>query len=155
MYLSEMSIQVWNVLIWKIYSNISWIWSRDIHLLGTRNCMLYAYVQNLNLNWLMCSCKCYFVLRFLVHQIVGSTSYSLIYLPVPGHYQHKTHNRYVSEKKFTLRYVGVIRFSVHLLQLLPVRFTQQHFMCCISKSKMKYKQKLDWKLDHPYFSYGY
>ena len=35
-----------------------------------------------------------------------------------------------------LRYVGAIRFVFHVLQLLPIRFTQQH-SCCISKYVMK------------------
>ena len=39
-------------------------------------------------------------------------------------------------------YVGVIRFVFHVLQLLPIRFTEQN-LCCIGKSTMKYQQKWD------------
>ena len=53
----------------------------------------------------------------------------------------------------TLRYVGVIWFVFHVLQLLPIRLTQQN-SCCISKSLMKHLQRLDRKLDLPLFSYG-
>ena len=40
----------------------------------------------------------------------------------------------------------------HVLQLLPIRFTQQ-VSCCISKSTMKRLQKPNWKSDIPLFSY--
>ena len=39
-----------------------------------------------------------------------------------------------------IRYVGVIWFLFHVLQLLPIRCTQQN-SCCISKSTMKNMQK--------------
>ena len=39
--------------------------------------------------------------------------------------------------KCHLRYVGVIWFVFHVLQLLPIRFTQQN-SCCISKSMIKH-----------------
>ena len=41
-----------------------------------------------------------------------------------------------------LRYEGVMWFVFHVLQLLPIKFTQQN-LCCISKSIMKHMQKLD------------
>ena len=41
-----------------------------------------------------------------------------------------------------LRYVGVIWFLLHVLQLLPTRVAQQN-MYCISKSTMKHMQKQD------------
>ena len=42
----------------------------------------------------------------------------------------------------TIRYVGVIWFAFHILQLLPIRITQQN-ACCISKSTMKHLQITD------------
>ena len=41
-----------------------------------------------------------------------------------------------------VRYMGVIRFEFHVLQLLSIRFTQQN-LCNISKSIMKHHQKSD------------
>ena len=41
-----------------------------------------------------------------------------------------------------LRYVGVSWFVFHVLQLLPITFTQQH-SCCNSEFMMKHLQKLD------------
>ena len=53
-----------------------------------------------------------------------------------------------------VRYVGVIQFLFQVLQLWPVRFTQQN-LCWSSKSIMKHHQKLSWNLDFSLFSYGY
>jgi hypothetical protein len=46
----------------------------------------------------------------------------------------------------SLRCAGVIRFNFHVLQLLPIRFTQQN-LCC--KSMMKHQQKPNWKSNPP------
>ena len=54
----------------------------------------------------------------------------------------------------SIRYVCVIWFVLHVLQLLPVRFTQQ-YLCCTNKSMLKHLQKLDWKPVLPLSSYGY
>ena len=43
-----------------------------------------------------------------------------------------------------IRYVSVIWFVLHVLQLLSTIFIQQN-SCCISKYKIKHMQKLDWK----------
>ena len=53
-----------------------------------------------------------------------------------------------------LRYVCVIWFDFHVLQLLHIRFTQWN-MCCISKCMMKHQQKLDWKLNLLLFTHGH
>ena len=45
-----------------------------------------------------------------------------------------------------LRYRGVIWFMFHVLQLLPIRFTQQNSWC-INKPTMKHMQKLDKKIE--------
>ena len=45
-------------------------------------------------------------------------------------------------------------FTLHVLQLLPIIFTQQN-LCCICKFVTKCSQNLDWKLDLPWFSYIY
>ena len=47
-----------------------------------------------------------------------------------------------------------IWFLSHVLNLLPVRFTQQNSRC-IRKSAMKHMEKPDRKSDFPCFSYGY
>jgi hypothetical protein len=41
--------------------------------------------------------------------------------------------------KTTQGYVGVIGFGFRVLQLLPIRFTQEN-VCCINKSRMKHVQ---------------
>ena len=52
-------------------------------------------------------------------------------------------------------YVGVIWcFLFHVLQLLPIRFTQQ-MVCCTNKPTMKHLQEPDWESYLPWFSYGY
>ena len=43
----------------------------------------------------------------------------------------------------SIRYVRVIWFIFHVLQLLPIRFKQQN-VCCNSKSTMQHQQSLDW-----------
>ena len=49
-------------------------------------------------------------------------------------------------------YVGVcVGFAFHVL---PITFTQWNF-CCIATSTTKHLQKPDWKVDLPWFSYGY
>lgn len=53
-----------------------------------------------------------------------------------------------------LRYVCVIQFVSHLLQLIPIRHRQQNF-CCMSKCMMKHQQKPYWKSDLPWFSIRY
>ena len=53
----------------------------------------------------------------------------------------------------TLRHVGVIWFTFHVLQLLSIRFIEQN-ACCISKSTMKHMQKAYWNSDLPLFGYG-
>ena len=53
----------------------------------------------------------------------------------------------------TLRYVGVIRFTFSVLQLLPIRFEQQKFSC-ISKSRMTYHQNQIESRTSLYFNYG-
>ena len=45
-------------------------------------------------------------------------------------------------------HVGDITVCFHVLQLLPIKFTQRN-LCCISKSTMKYQSDLPW------FRYGY
>ena len=55
----------------------------------------------------------------------------------------------------TIRYMGVIWFVVHVLQLLPIWFTQ-HSVRCISKSTMEHWQKqLCWLSNFPQFRHGY
>ena len=49
-----------------------------------------------------------------------------------------------------VRYVGVIRFILHVLKLLPIRFTKQTHVA-FSKFIMKHLQKPIWKLDLPSF----
>jgi hypothetical protein len=49
----------------------------------------------------------------------------------------------------SLRYAGVIWFIFHVLQLLPIRFTQQN-LCCINISMMKHLQEPNWKSDFPW-----
>ena len=48
----------------------------------------------------------------------------------------------------SMRYVGVIRFVFHVLQLLLIGFTQRN-LCCISISTMKHQHKSHSKLDLP------
>ena len=48
----------------------------------------------------------------------------------------------------SIRCVGVIWFTFHVLQLPRIRFTQ-HNLCCISLSTMKHVQKPNWKSDLP------
>ena len=57
-------------------------------------------------------------------------------------------------KGMVIRYVGVIWFLFHVLQLLPIRFTQQN-SCCINKSTIKHLQNSNWHLDLPRSSYAY
>ena len=42
----------------------------------------------------------------------------------------------------------------HILQLLPIGFTQEK-PCCTKKYTMKHVHKPDWKLNLPWFSYDY
>ena len=48
----------------------------------------------------------------------------------------------------------VIRFVLHVLQLLLIRFELQN-LCCIIKSMMKHQQKLGLQSNLLSFSYGY
>ena len=43
----------------------------------------------------------------------------------------------------------------HVLQLLPIRYTQHNYLCCVNKSTVKHMQKSDWKSGLFLFSYGY
>jgi len=45
-------------------------------------------------------------------------------------------------------YVGVIQVVFHVLQLLPLRFTQQN-LCCTNKSTIKYHQNTPKKRTSP------
>ena len=44
--------------------------------------------------------------------------------------------------------VGVIKFTFHVLQLLPMRFTQPN-LCCISKSKLTESAEIELKIQPP------
>ena len=52
-------------------------------------------------------------------------------------------------------YVAVIWLDFHVLQLLPITFTSQQNLHCISQSMMKHQQKSDGTLHLPWFNYGY
>ena len=72
----------------------------------------------------------------LCHTIIGCNPLMLV-LDV----QHVSH-------------VVVMWFIFHVLQLLPIRFTQQN-LSCINNSTMTRHQKSDLKADIPLLSYGY
>ena len=55
---------------------------------------------------------------------------------------------------YDIRYVGVVWFVFHVLQILSIRLIQQSF-CCISKSTMTYQHKLDSESNLPFFGYGF
>ena len=57
-------------------------------------------------------------------------------------------------QKRNLRYVDVIQFVYHVLQLLLIRIRERN-LCCISKSTMKHQSNLNRKLDLPLFSVDY
>ena len=59
-----------------------------------------------------------------------------------------SYEEWMQRKKIHLRHVGFIWFIFNVLQLLPIRFTQQN-SCCISKSMMKHLQKLGLKIRPP------
>ena len=56
--------------------------------------------------------------------------------------------------KVHIRYVGIIRFVLYDLQLLPIKFTRQN-LCCISKLVMKHLLKSYRKSDLPSLSNDY
>jgi hypothetical protein len=62
--------------------------------------------------------------------------------------------RKVSERHMSsLRYVDIIWFIFHALQLLWTRLTQQSSRC-MTKCMMQHLQQLDWKSDLPWFNYS-
>ena len=69
-------------------------------------------------------------------------------------HQENFHTCMLPQKYETFYKVSGIWFIFHVLQLLPITFKQQN-SCCLSKSKMKHLQTLDWKSDLPLFSYDY
>lgn len=51
--------------------------------------------------------------------------------------------------RLSIRYVGVVRFVSHVLQLLPIGLHKDRSLCCVSISTMKHPQKVDSNLDLP------
>ena len=51
-----------------------------------------------------------------------------------------------------IRYVGVLWFLFHVLQLLP---PINQYLCCISEYTIKCSQRLDLRSEFPWFSYDY
>ena len=64
------------------------------------------------------------------------------------------HDNAPTVPKAVVMYVGVIRYVAHVLQRLLIIFTPRS-LCWINKSTTKHQQKLDWKSDLPWLSYGY
>ena len=94
---------------------------------------------------------------YLISPILSRLTLSTTRLNPPLSKAHEVDNVkiwMIFRRQWFLRYVGVIWFVFHVPQLLLIIFTQQN-SCCTSNSLMKHLQKLDWKLDLPWFSYDY